>query len=470
MMCGCGSHHSDFGGLIINHHKLTYTILLLAVILSLVSSMWICEQPTRVNGFSSHQVPEAVFPNLINTFDQQKVVAPDGAEKDGFGYSVAISDDGSTALVGTYYIEFGITHPIGPGSVYAFIKEGDAWIFQQKLPTPPMPDGDLFGYSVALSADGSTGLVGAQGDTGLPETHVPGAAFVFTRSNVTWSQQAVLTASDRAIGDHFGISVSLSDSGNTALIGAYVDDVGTNANQGSAYVYERSGAAWSEQAHLTTTDGAAEDYFGRSVSLSSDGNTALIGANMKMIGGNGNQGAAYIFTRTNTTWSQQSQLIAVDGAAYDWLGGSVAISADGNTALAGAQGHTVGSHMYQGAVFVFVHSGSTWNQQAMLSAPEGEVDLWGDSVALSSDGSTALIEDGYTFRRSGTVWAPSTRLLPEDDASGFGSSVALSEDGTIALIGANSADIGGNQSQGAVYFFTGSYEPPILIFLPVIFR
>ncbi|MCE5259445.1 MAG: FG-GAP repeat protein, partial [Chloroflexi bacterium] len=373
-------------------------------------------------------------------------------------------------LVGTYYSEFSSTHPLGPGSVYAFIKDGDTWVFQQKLPTPPMPDADLFGYSVALSADGNTALVGAQGDTGPAETQVPGAAFVFIRSEGVWSQQAVLTAADRAVGDHFGISVALSDSGNTALVGAYVDDVDANANQGSAYVYERDGAVWSEQAHLTASDGAAEDYFGRSVSLSSDGSTALIGANMKMIGGNVKQGAAYIFTRTNTTWSQQAQLTAVDGAAYDWLGVAVAISADGNTALAGAQGHMIGSNFLQGAAFVFVRSESTWSQQAMLAAPEDEVSLWGDAAALSPDGSTALIEDGYTFARTGTSWAPGARLLPSDDTSGFGAAVALSGDGSTALIGANGADIGGNQSQGEAYFFTKSADQFAAIYLPMVIK
>ena len=384
---------------------------------------------------------------------QQKVIAPDGEAKDGFGYSSVISDDGSTALIGSYYIEFGIPYPIGPGNVYAFIKNGNQWELQQRLSTPEMPESDLFGYVLALSADGNTALVGAPGGTGPAETQVPGAAFVFTRNGSTWSQQALLIASDRQVGDHFGFSVALSDDGNSALIGSYVDDVGSNANQGSAYVFTRAGSTWSQQSHLFSSDGAAEDYFGRSVSLSADGNIALVGANMKVIGSNTRQGAAYTFTRSGTSWSQQTQIILADGAAYDWFGTVVALSSDGNTALITANGHKVGQREMQGAGFIFVRSGTSWIQEAMLNAPENSVSLWGDTATLSLDGNLALIEDGYTFEGNGETWTTGVRLSPEDEASGFGSSVALSGDGGIALIGANYATIGQNSKQGAAYFF-----------------
>lgn len=442
-------------------HKTSRTILYLAVILTLSMSFWPSSSPIWASSLSQ-SAPNGILPALLNAATQQQVIAPDGTAKDGFGFSVAISADGGTATIGTYYIEFSSTHPIGPGGVYVFIYNAGTWIFQQKLSTPAMPDSDLFGYSVALSADGNTALVGAHGDTGPAETQVPGAAFVFIRSNGVWSQQAMLTASDRQVGDHFGVSVVLSDSGDTALIGAYVDDVGANVNQGSAYVYQRSGTAWSEQAHLTSTDGAAEDYFGRSVSLSSDGSTALIGADMKTIGTNTRRGAAYIFTHTNTTWSQQTRLTALNGGDYTWFGKGVALSADGQTGLVGSEG--IGG-------IVFVRSGSTWTQQTILTDPESASIGWGDDVALSPDGRTALIEDGYTFNRIGNTWITGERLLPADNGSGFGGSVALSGDGSIALIGADRATIGADQSRGAAYFFTGlASGPQNSILLPLIIR
>lgn len=442
------------------HHH-TRAIFFLSVTLALAMLLCQSHSAALASDFTRYK-SDGVPPTQLNAITQQKIIAPDGTAKDGFGHSVAISDDGTTAVIGTYYIEFGITYPIGPGGVYIFTNNAGTWVLQQKLPTPDMPDSDFFGFSVAISADGSTILVGAQGGTGPAETQVPGAAYVFTRIDGVWSQQALLTAVDRQVGDHFGVSVALSDSGDTALIGAYVDDVGANVNQGSAYVYQRSGTTWNEQAHLISTDGAAQDYFGRSVALSADGSIALIGADMKTIGTITHQGAAYIFVRTGTVWSQQTRLTALNGGEYGWFGVGAAISADGQTALVGADGS---------GGFVFTGSGGVWTQQALLTDPDAAYLGWGNSIALSADGNTALIEDGFTFLRNGDTWAVGERLLADDNPSGFGSAVALSGDASIALIGANYATIGTNQKQGAAYFFTKtSFEPQMSIFLPLLVR
>lgn len=442
-------------------YKNSHPVLCLTILLALVMSLCLNQASVRASSFSRSDSPNNPT-EWLDAFTWQKVVAPDGTPKDGFGYSAAISDDGSTAAVGTYYTEFGSTFPIGPGAVYVFINDAGTWVLQQKLPTPPMPESDVFGFSVALSADGSTALVGAQGDFGPPETEVPGAAFVFTRSDGVWSQQAMLTASDRQVGDHFGVSVALSDSGDTALIGAYVDDVGENIQQGSAYVYQRSGSVWTEQAHLTSSDGATEDYFGRAVALSSDGNTALIGADFKVVNGNTRQGAAYIFTRAGATWSQQTRLTDINGGEYNWFGAAAALSADGRTALIGTR--EIGA-------IVFTASGDLWTQQDLLTIPDASLSF-GDNIALSADGRTALLEDGYTFRRCGNTWLEGTRLQTDEDPFpyGFGLAVSLSGDGTIALIGAPYATVGNNQKQGATYFFPIETTPctEISVYLPLI--
>ena len=143
-------------------------------------------------------------------------------------------------------------------------------------------------------------------------------------------QQTELTASDGAASDEFGYSVAIS--GDTALVGALHDTVGSNANQGSAYVFVRSGGSWTQQARLTASDGATNNYFGYSVAISGD--TALVGAYYATVSGKVAQGAAYVFVRSGTTWSQQTKLVAPDGAAGDLFGDSVAIS--GDTALVGA--------------------------------------------------------------------------------------------------------------------------------------
>ena len=142
---------------------------------------------------------------------------------------------------------------------------------------------------------------------------------------------AKLLASDGAGYDYFGISVSISSDGNTAIVGAYFDD-DKGSGSGSAYIYTRSGGTWSQQAKLIASDGASGDYFGRSVSISSDGNTAIVGAYFD----DNKRGSAYIYTRSGGTWTQQAKLLASDGASYDYFGVSVSISSDGNTAIVGA--------------------------------------------------------------------------------------------------------------------------------------
>ncbi len=159
-------------------------------------------------------------------------------------------------------------------------------------------------------------------------------------------QQARLTAADGAANDGFGYSVALS--GDTALVGAFNKTINGNLYQGAAYVFVRGGTTWTQQARLTAADGAREDHFGYSVALSGD--TALVGAPGKRVNENPYQGAAYVFVRGGTTWTPQANLTAADGTAYDHFGSSVALS--GDTALVGALDKTVNGNSYQGAAYV----------------------------------------------------------------------------------------------------------------------
>lgn len=204
---------------------------------------------------------------------------------------------------------------------------------QQKLTASDGAAGDYFAYSVALSSDGNIALVGAFGSSG--------AVYVFTRSGVAWAQQQKLTASDEAANDLFGSSVTLSSDGNTALVGAYQ----RNSSQGAAYAFTRSGTTWTQQQKLTASDAAANDYFGWSLGLSGEGNTALIGA----LYGNSERGAAYVFMRSGASWTHQQELTASDAAQGDAFGYSVGLSGDGNTALVGA----FEKNSFQGAAYVF---------------------------------------------------------------------------------------------------------------------
>ena len=306
-----------------------------------------------------------------------------------FGSSVGLSSDGNTAIVGCWHDT--IAGKSEQGSAGIFTRSGSTWTLQQKITKSDGTDYDNFGHSVAISNNGNTAIVGAPYDSfsaGAQE----GSATVFTRSGTTWTEQQILSKSGRAANDNFGWSVALSSDGNTAIVGAYQDDVGANTGQGTATVFTRSGSTWSEQQILTQTGGAANDNFGYSVALSDDGNTAIVGAYLDNVGANTDQGSATIFTRSGSTWSEQQTINKSDGAVSDYFGASVALSGDGNTAIVGAYLDDIGANSNQGSATIFTRVGSVWTEKQIIIIPDGEAnDQFGYSVSLSSSGNTAVV-------------------------------------------------------------------------------
>jgi hypothetical protein len=371
-----------------------------------------------------------------------------------FGYAVSLSGDGDTALIGARYGKAGIESGIGAGGAWVFVRSGGTWAQQggKLVGTGHAGEGEFahvgegeFGASVALSADGDTALIGGpRDDNGV------GAAWVFTRSGSSWSQQGgKLTSSGETGEAGFGSSVALSANGDTALIGGSSDDAGT----GAAWVFARSGSSWAQQgAKLTGTGGMGASRFGSSVALSSDGGTALVGGPAD----DSNVGAAWVFTRSGSSWSQQGgKLIGTGGTGEGEFGSSVALSADGATALIGAPR----DNEDVGAAWVFTYSGSAWGQQGPKLTGTSEVGegRFGVAVALSADGNTALIggprdDNGvgavWAFTRSSSTWSQQGGKRTgtgETGAGQFGRSVALSANGNTALAGGPEDDdaIGG---------------------------
>ena len=404
---------------------------------------------------------------------------------------------------------------------------------------------DLFGISVSLSADGNTLAVGATGEdsnaTGIngdqtdntfsdsPFAEVAGAVYVFTRSGSEWEQQAYIKASNTDATDRFGVSVSLSADGNMLAVGASGEEssaTGINGDQndnaaeeaGAVYVFARNGSLWEQQAYIKASN-PESDLFGMSVSLSADGNTLAVSAiaeDSSATGINGDQtdnsllsaGAVYVFARNGSLWEQQAYIKASNPDVDDLFGGSVSLSADGNTLAVGATGEDsnatgingdqtdntfAGSPFAEsaGAVYVFTRSESEWEQQAYIKASNTDgTDIFGDSVSLSADGNTLAVgaasegssatgingdqndnaaeEAGavYVFRRMGSLWEQQAYIKASNTDAGdsFGEEVSLSADGNTLAVGAvversSATGINGDQADnlaifsGAVYLY-----------------
>ena len=405
--------------------------------------------------------------------DPSKLTATDGLLGDLFGYSVAV--DGNTAVIGAYQDD------TRNGSAYVFTKVSGVWSQAAKLTASDGAADDEFGYSVAV--DGDTIVVGAhQNDPGESGNTISnaGAAYVFTKPASGWvdmTQTAKLTAFGAAADDEFGISVAVD--GDTILVGAHLedandDDTDPNNNvtdSGAAYVFTKFGGVWGnapvsgnhrvETAKLIASDAAANDEFGISVAL--DGDTAVIGARQD----DTRNGSAYVFTKVSGVWSQESKLIASDGAANDEFGISVAVN--GDTVVVGAyQDDDNGSQ--SGSAYVFKKPNSGWadsSETAKLTASDGAAnDEFGISVAV--DGDTVMVgahqndadtnnnDEGaaYFFTEPASGWADMTqkaKLVASDAAAGdrYGYSVGVS--GDTVVVGAYSDD-SNEANTGAAYF------------------
>lgn len=442
-----------------------------------------------------------VFVRSGSTWSQQaKLTASDAAPSDYFGSSVSL--DGETAVVGARLDD---DRGNGSGSAYVFMRSGSTWSQQAKLTASDGTAGDALGVSVSLRGDdlligadqdgvngsnsgsayvftrsngiwtqqakllpsdgSSTTLFGSavsiDGDTALVgapwQSSQTGSAYVFTRSGGTWQQQAKLTASDKAASSYFGTSVALA--GDMAFVGAaYTSTVGSGP-AGGAYVFLRSGGGWSQSAKLSLTgDSAAGDAFGASVAI--QGNRAVIGASNDNTAAGADAGSAYVLTRSGTIWTTEARLHAGDGTAQDSFGNSVSL--DDDTIVVGAILDAVDQINYStGSAYVFVRTDSGWSQQAKLIAGDVDsLDYFGCSVSV--DGDLALIGSywdrsrrgsAYIFARNGNTWTQQAKLIDPDGRSedNLGLQVCLS--GTTALVAAATDDDLGNAS-GSVFVFT----------------
>ena len=452
---------------------------------------------------------------LIGRFE-----ASNSAGSSQFGESVSISGDGNTLAVGAIGDDSSSTginsvptnNNSNSGAVYIFRRNGGTWTQQAYIKASNADPNDNFGRSVSLSADGNTLAVGVPFEASLltginvaqnnNSGFQAGAVYLFrfNASTNSWVQQAYIKAANAGIPDRFGLSVAISDDGNTLAVGAPLEgssSMGVNGPQndgspfsGAAYIFRFSTStnAWFQQAFVKASNTDGSDNFGISVSLNADGNTLAVGASSEAGISNNvlGSGAAYVFRSDGSNWSQQAYLKATNAGIGDGFGLSLSLNDNGNTLAVSAPNEDSSSTGINsvpnnnttntGAVYVFQFNPSgVWTQQAYIKASNpDEEDVFGGSVSLSKDGSALVVgatnEDGsstgvavidnnarpnagaaYMFEFRNGQWEQQAYIksISPDDDDLFGSSVSISNSGNTIAVGAENV---GN-TEGQVYLY-----------------
>lgn len=404
-----------------------------------------------------------VYARNAGVWSQQAYVKPSTAVSHArFGYSVSLNHDGTTLAVGGF-----------SNKVNIYTRSGTTWSQQAQIQSSNVGGGDGFGTSLSLSSDGNTLAVGASGEDSdgngdNDNLESAGATYVFTRTLGSWSEQAFLKASNPDEFDQFGVAVALSGDGDTLVVGASGEDslfTGINggasaeaddssfdssnptaASPGAVYVFTRSIlGVWSKQAYIKASNTGTGDSFGSAVTVSSDGNTLAVGARGEDSNATGinpgasaeadnsasNAGAAYVFSRSGSTWTQQAYVKGSNTDASDRFGYAVALSSDSNTLVVGAtdegstssgvNGSQTDSGANFGAAYVFTRSSGVWSQHAYVKASNTDVseprDQFGWSVAVNSDGTTVAVGANQEDSNATGVGGTQTNNLSSDSGA-----------------------------------------------------
>ena len=417
---------------------------------------------------------------------QDEIYNPYPDSSDNFGYSVSISADGTRAIVGARYDDQPNRSTSNPGGahIYTRLSTDDFWTYEAKLVHPELKDSDHFGWSVSMSDDGNRVIVGAYVDdiernpsnTSATFSNA-GSAQIFSRDAYgvwTWEDELLLSsAHSLTANDYFGFSVDISGDGTRAIVGAYGDDV-NGSDTGTAQIFRRDATAnpitwiWEKQLTHAGVSGqtvSTSDQFGYSVSISTDGSLAIVGARYTD-SPVGDAGSAYVFKRTVTAWDLEQRLTSTGGYGgtdgSDYFGSSVDISGDGTRVIVGAYGDNgINTNLSnQGSAHIFRRDATTtpisWVYEKELQHTSSmqsvnSSDQFGYSVSISNDGNRVIAGARYTNlggadagsayvfdRTTGTNdWTFNTMLVHPSPASSdyFGESVAISGDGTYTIVG-----------------------------------
>jgi len=401
----------------------------------------------------------------VSSFELQRLLHSDASSGDFFGRSVAIDEE--VIAVGAYF-DFN-AQGFAAGAVYIFRFNGIIWEEEAKLTASDGEENDFFGFTVAL--DGDVLIVGAHLDDDITNGEAVGSAYIFRYNPGTgmWNQEQKLQPLDPGFNDQFGYSVGIS--GNTAVIGAYSDDLGVLVDAGSAYVFRFNGFNWLQEQKLTAPDASLSDKFGWAVDVS--GGAIVCGASGDSHAGGIVAGSAYVFHFTGLNWVFAQQLIASDSSLLDRFGSSVAIQ--NATIAVGAPAKLTDT----GAAYIFRFNGAAWMEEQRLFPQDPEIhDGFGFSIDVEEDpilgrdvavvgtryGDEGGTDSGaaYFFQFDGLagMWLPEMKLAASDgnNQDEFGISIAVSS--RVTVVGSWLADTAcpalPDCDSGAAYVFSAS--------------
>jgi len=433
--------------------------ILLCMLLIIISALSVSGSTNIINPYKESYVnhgdliaPVISRNHIILDWSEQKLISSDGTAGDEFGYPVSIYGD--YAIIGAPHDD---DNGKDSGSVYILRNTGTSWVEEQKLTASDGAESDLFGYYVSISGDYA--IIGAPYDDDMGSDS--GSAYIFKNNGTSWVEEQKLTASDGAESDLFGF---VFINGDYAIIGApYDDDMGSNS--GSAYIYKNIGTSWVEEQKLHTSHTA--NFLGFGVTISINEEYAIIGAPYDDDMGS-NSGSVYIFKNNGTSWIEEQKLFASDSAADDVFGRC--ISMDGLYIIIGAP-HDDDNGKNSGSAYIFKNNGTSWVEQQKLTASDGAAeDYFGRRVSIDSNYAVIGAENDddngkdsgsvYIFNCDDTRWVEDAKLLASDgeDEDLFASSVSI--DGNSVIVGAPFDNNSNGVDAGSVYIFERINYPP----------
>ena len=415
------------------------------------------------------------FTTVVSTIpvnEQFIITAPDKAVSDQLAVGVSLSGDGTRIVIGAHLADSnGISNA---GKAYIFLKTGLTWTQEAILTSSNQSIDAGFGLSVSMDYNGDRVVIGEY-SSDIDSYTSAGRAYVFLRTGTSWAQEAALNAQDYASVNNtspqfFGFSVAINYSGNYIVVGAYY----YNQGEGKAYVFDRAGTTWSQQANLYSNDYAenADNRFGQVVQISELGDRVVISAFYGLSGGITNAGKVYIYSRNSNIWTQEAILSASDKVTNDQFGIGITTNAACDRIAIGARLKDTLTTLEHGVVYIFTRSGTTWTEESVIHASDEDTNLnfgvslsmngVGDALVIGSKGPMAGVEaesgQVYYFSLENSVWVQKAIVRGSDtltgDAFSWGNrSIHLSADGLTLAVGAYLATSGGLSQAGKAYIY-----------------